>query len=298
MKSTPDLGYTGEYNAGIYTAALTVSVLPKIVQVTDSDGDPYYEDIGSGRAARVRLDGSIHRCDCGSVLAELIVTDAADNQIGAPLLTYQFSSSFQDQIASLKLPPFQGTAPLYLALRLTATGSSVLDGFFRVVPYGQWGWEGVTLCNDATMLAIEGDLFNTAFYPSPTYTDYQRLAKQQVRLRLIEAQIDPDTIWCDGVLGTPDDDTNPRVATSPSGVGAQVIACLVLPATYAAIAQAYASVTGYKDGRLADKAEKYPQDYDTAMRGAIKSLLSINEQGNEVMTRAETRPSRPRRMVL
>ena len=297
MRSTPDLGYTGEYNVGAFAAALTTRLMLQACQITDIDGDPYYEE-ASGRAARVRLDGSIRHNDCGSVTADLVVHDSLGVVQGAPLLTYVFAGSFTDQIAALKLPALTGTAPYYLGVRLTSTTPSIFEGFFRVVPYGQWGWEGVTLAIEATLLQIDDEFFNTAVYADITHPNELRMAKQAVRLRLLEAGIDPDTIWTDGVLATPDDDTSPAVPTSPSGIGAQVIACLVLPATYAAAAQVYRRVTGYKNGRLADQAEVYAEMYDVAMRGAIKSLLSVNDDGGDTMTRKENRPARALRMVM
>jgi hypothetical protein len=287
----PNLDYTGEFNAGFGLGALVEEQRLRVVRLTDASAAPFYED-GAGRFARLRLDAVVRKSSAAGATVEVFVHDSLGVQQGEALLVNGCGASFRNLACDLALPDLAGTAPYYLGVRILADDPGAWDGFFRLVPFGSWGWEGATLCTAGTMRAIEDDLFNEAIYAGGgDYTNELRRAKADVRLRLLEAGIDPDAIWTDGVLAAPGDD-------SPSGIGTQVIPGLVLAATYAAISNAYGRVAGYTDGRIADKAVQFKSNYDEAMRGAIKSLIPINLDNDSVMSREESRPHRQRRCVL
>ena len=297
INTAPDLSYTGEFNVGGYTPDLGTRLLRRAVQLTmDDAADTFYHD-GEDRAARCRVDCSVRKSS-GTVGAEIVIHD--DNDLVLSVLTeFDATRNSSDHTVPLRLPALGGVAPYYLGVRLTGTGADATwEGFFRFVPYGQFGWEGVTLVTEGTMRQVEDDLFNESFYPDVTYSAELRRAKADVRFRLIEAGIEPDSVWSDGVVAAPEDGGSPALPQSPSGMGLMVVPSLVLPTTYKAIAHAYARKTGYKDGRLADKADYYNSLYDDAMRGAVKSLIAVNDTGGVTMKGAQERPHRVRRMVM
>ena len=295
ISTAPDLSYTGEFNVGGYTPDLGVRLLRRAVQLTTDTPDPFYHD-GADRAARCRVDCSVRKSE-GTVGAEVVIHDDADVVLSV-LTQFDATRDSKDHTVPLRLPSLVGTEPFYLGVRLTGSGSGATwEGFFRLVPYGQFGWEGVTLVTEETMRLIEDDLFNESFYPNVSYDAELRRAKADVRFRLIEAGIEPDSVWSDGVVAAPLETSPTPLPQTPSGIGLMVVPSLVLPTTYKAIAHAYARKTGYTDGRLADKADYYNSLYDDAMRGAVKSLIAVNDTGGVAMKGAQERPHRTRVMV-
>lgn len=306
-RNTPDLSYTGEAKRGAFFASLGASpvtvenilgVARDAVPLGDPPPDPIYEARSffhaSNQAARFRLDLIVSRCLAGDVVGTVLLKDSEDREL-AELLTFDGARGFTNKIFSidpsvLPNPSVQNNEnpDYWIAVKLSAASAGEWEGMIRVVPFGMWGWENFTLANQASMTAAGGgDLFNTALHPGADYNGAILAAKAEVRNRIIAAEIDPDSIWCDGCLAEVE-------GYSPSGIGTMVVPALILPTTYLALAIAYGNETGYKDGRLADAEVKWRQLYEQSLVGALRFLLAVNANGNHIMERSEQRPHRPR----
>jgi hypothetical protein len=257
------------------------------------------------QVARVRLDLLVTRCEAGAAVGYLQLVNTAGTKVGSPLVfsdgstTFDAGSRFSDRVFTLPATLPVGGGEYFVSLFLVAGTPGEWEGLARLVPYGLWGWENYLLTTQATMQAIEGELFNEAVVLGTIdYAQAIANACMDLRTRLATADLDPDQVWCDGVVqGVTDTTVTPNTTDTPSGIGARVVPQLVLAATYGALANVFVAQTGYKDGRLADKGVYYRELYDEAMRGSIRALLPLNKNGDYLLTKQESRPRRSLRLV-
>jgi hypothetical protein len=173
-----------------------------------------------------------------------------------------------------------------IGARLAVTSAGNFTYRMRVRPYHFTGWQNANLTGASALTAVEPGITNTALGRSSSYANEIALAKDAIRVRLVNAGIDPDEIPTDGVATISSVTTPLGASVNPQTIATYLIPELCDPATYLTLSLIYERMAQAPDDMNSFRAAMHRQRYEDAMAAALK-ILPMNLDSDYTLSKPE-----------